>query len=117
MHLHVSSELQHALAAADLPTAEGASISARLGEAGGWVEADARLVHQLAHSPAPPVTRALVLLRMASGEAAPRGPAAERARVELFRLLRAPELHRDAGEHPESFRRLRDLLSVSALAA
>ena len=102
-------DLQGALGAAGLSETEHAALSARLGEAGGWIEADARLVGQIARSPAPAMTRALVLLRMAVGEAAPLGPAADRAKGEALKLLRTPELRADAASHPESFARLRAL--------
>ena len=110
-------ELQRALALVDLPQGETAAIHARVGEAGGWVEADARLTLQLARSPAPAVTRAVMLARMAAGEAAPRGPAADRARAELLKLLRLPELREDAVAHPAGLARLREALAACELAA
>ena len=107
--LSALAELQGALSAAGLSQSEHAALAARLGEAGGWIEADARLVGQIARSPAPPMTRALVLLRMAVGEAAPLGPAADRAKGEALKLLRTAELRADAAVHPEGFARLREL--------
>ena len=63
---------------------------------------------------APPTTRALVLLRMAVGETAPRGPAADRARAEAVKLLRTPDLQADAAAHPDSAARLRHLAAQLA---
>lgn len=110
-------DLQRALLPVGLPEAEAAAVAGRVGEAGGWVEADARLVHQLARSPAPAVTRAVMLARMAAGEAGPRGPAADRARAELLKLLRSPELRTDAAAHPEALGRLRQAMAACDLAA
>ena len=108
-------ELQSAVRGAELDPADVALICARLGEAGGWVEGQSHLAAQLARSEAPPTTRALVLLRMAAGETAPRGPAADRARAEALKLLRTPELQADAAAHPDSAARLRHL--AASLAA
>lgn len=110
-------DLQRAVLPVGLPEGEVAAICTRVGEAGGWVEADAHLTQQLARSPAPPVMRAVMLARMAAGEAGPRGPAADRARAELLKLLRLPELREDAAAHPESVARLREALSACELAA
>ncbi len=107
-------DLQAAVRCAELDPADVALICTRLGEAGGWVEAQAHLAAQLARSDAPPTTRALVLLRMAVGETAPRGPAADRARAEAVKLLRTPDLQADAAAHPDSAARLRHLAAQLA---
>ncbi|MBE7219542.1 MAG: hypothetical protein INR64_13795 [Caulobacteraceae bacterium] len=104
--------LQRALAAADLDPSDAVRLSVRIGEAGGWVEGDARLAAGIARSGAPPVARALALLRMASGECAPLGPAAERARAEALRLIRTPELRAQVAAEPESLVRLRGLMAA-----
>ena len=57
-----------------------------LGELGGLVEADARLAVIVARANAPPASRIEILSRMALGETAPRGPAADPARAEAFKL-------------------------------
>ncbi|HEV7384766.1 MAG TPA: hypothetical protein VGN89_07790, partial [Phenylobacterium sp.] len=50
-------------------------IQAKLGELGGMVERDARLVIQTMHAEAPALSRLTLLLKLASGEACPLGPA------------------------------------------
>src|SRR5581483_3193459 len=55
-------------------------IHAKLGELGGMIEADAKISAALAMAQAPVVHRLTLLLKLAMGEAAPLGPAADRAR-------------------------------------
>ncbi len=104
--------LQRAIAGADLDPADAARLEARVGEAGGWVEADARLTAAIGRSGAPPLARALALLRMASGETAPRGPAGDRARAEAARVVRTPELKAAVAASPDEFAKLRTLLAA-----
>ncbi len=101
--------LQRAAAGADLPEPEGRATATRIGEAGGWVEADAGVAAAIARSGAPPLVRAAALARLAAGEAAPLGPAADRARDEALRLLRRPEVRAAMAGAPETDEILRGL--------
>ena len=94
--------LQRSVVAAALPDPEAAAILKRLGEAGGWVEEEAKMVSALAKSNAAILTRLAALMRMASGEAAPLGPAADRARAEAMRLVRRPEIREALVRDPEA---------------
>jgi hypothetical protein len=53
-----------------------------------------------------------VLLRLAGGETAPPGPAADRARSELVRLLKAPEARAELAASPEVANRVRELMAA-----
>ena len=66
--------LQRNVLRTGLADADAEEITAMIGQVGGWVEADSRLVALIARSSAPVVQRLTLLLRVASGEAAPRGP-------------------------------------------
>jgi hypothetical protein len=57
------------------------------------------------------------LLRLACGEAAPRGPATERAKAEALRLLRIPETRAELAAAPETLDRLKGLMTQAGLAA
>ncbi|MFN3816633.1 hypothetical protein [Brevundimonas sp.] len=92
-------------------------ISGRIGVVGGLVEADARLVAQVAKAALPPVRRLSVLLKMAAGETAPFGPAAERARAEAIRIFKAPEARAALSAEPEALAPLRPLMKAAGLAA
>src|SRR5262249_29738764 len=71
--------LQKAASRAGLDEADARPVQARFGDIGGLVEADARLAAQLVQAQAPVIHRLSLLLRLAAGESAPLGPAADRA--------------------------------------
>ncbi len=96
--------LQRAAEACGLPGVEAAAVRTRLGEAGGWVEADTRLTASLGRSDADVLVRLNALMRLASGEAAPLGPAADRARAAAAALIRAPGVQAQLASRPESLR-------------
>lgn len=91
-------------------------ILGKLGEVGGHVEAEAKLVQLVANAGAPPIHRLTLLLRLASGETAPVGPAAERARMEALRMMKLPEVRAEIAKSPEILGKVRDLL-LPGLAA
>lgn len=109
--------LQRAARACGLPEKDQTEIVEAIGRVGGGVEADARLVAQLARAPAPLPQKLGLLLRLASGEAAPLGPCADRAKAEAVKLLRAPETRSAAQQSPEAFGQLRGLMQAAGLAA
>jgi hypothetical protein len=71
----------------------------------------------LIRSPAPLPQKLSVLLRLAAGETAPLGPAADRAKTEAVRLFRAPESRAALSASPESLAPLRTLMQAAGLAA
>ena len=110
-------DLHRGLGAAHLPEAELAALRSRIGEAGGWVEADAHLCTLLAASSASMPTRCLALAALAMGDSAPPGPAADRAAAELLKLMRDPQARATLGRAPEAAARVRDALAPKAAAA
>lgn len=109
--------LQRGVGRCGLVTEDCEAIQAKLGEIGGLVEAEAKLVALLGRATAPAVHRLTLLLRFAVGEAAPLGPAADRARAEALRLLRGPELRAELSQSPQAVERVRDLMQTAGLAA
>ena len=109
--------LQRATARCGLVAEDYAPIQAKLGDLGGLVEADARLVAQLAQARAPAVHRLTLLLRLASGESAPLGPAADRARAEAMKLVRHEDTRAELSSAPEQVETVRDLIQRAGLAA
>jgi hypothetical protein len=87
-------------------------LCARLGDVAGMVEADAKLLAQLMRSPAPVPQKATMLLRIATGEIAPPGPAADRAKMELMKLLKAPDTRAELAASPEIANRVRELMAA-----
>jgi hypothetical protein len=92
-------------------------IQAKLGELGGLIEADARLIGQTVASGAPALHRLTSLLKMACGETAPLGPVADRARIEALKLARHDSTRAELSSSPDQVDAIRDLLQHAALAA
>ena len=109
--------LQRAVARCGLVEETYRPIQVKLGEVGGLVEADARLVSKTVKSTAPALNRLTLLLRLASGEVAPLGPAADRARVEALKLARQDNTRAELTVAPDRLDAIRDLLRHAALAA
>jgi hypothetical protein len=109
--------MQRGAGRAGLDPADAAPIQAKIGEIGGLVEADARLLLALAQASAPLVHRLTLLLKLAAGEAAPLGPAAERARAAAVKLLRSEPARAELAATPGAMLQVRQLLQSAGLAA
>jgi hypothetical protein len=92
-------------------------IQLKLGEIGGMVEHDARLVLMMANAEAPALQRLTVLLKLACGETGPLGPAADKARAAALKLARHDETRAELTEAPERVDAIRDLIKHASLAA
>jgi len=88
-------------------------LTRRLGDLGGLVEGDCGITASLARSALPPMQRMSVLLKMAVGETAPIGPAAQRARDVVMRMSKQPEIRADLAKSPELMTRLRPLMAAA----
>jgi len=109
--------LQKAILRAGLVTEDAAPIQAKIGEIGGLIEADGKIVTLIARAPAPAVHRLNLLLRLAMGEAAPLGPAADRARGEALKMVRNPELRDEMSKSPEAVEKVRGMMQSAGMAA
>lgn len=115
--LGVLANLQRAARLCGLSDKDEGDVTVAIGLVGGVIEAEARIVSQLARSPAPPPQKLSVLLRMAAGETAPLGPAADRAKAEAIKLFRAPEARAALAAAPETLAPLKTLMKAAGLAA
>jgi hypothetical protein len=109
--------LQRAVARGGLAQEDYAPIQLKIGDVGGLVEADARLIATLAKTPAPPAQKLLLLLKLAAGETAPVGPAADRARQEAMRLVRQEDTRAELAANPERMDQVRNLIHQLGMAA
>lgn len=109
--------LQKAVARGGLVAEDYGPIQSKIGDVGGLVEADARLVSILAKAPAAPVQKLLLLLRLATGETCPLGPAADRARQEAMRLMRQEETRAELASQPEQLGQVRGMIAQLGVAA
>lgn len=109
--------LNRSVRAAALSENDTEQINGAIGHVGGVVEAEAKLTAQLARAPAPPAQKLAALLRLAAGETAPLGPAADRAKAEAIKLFRQPEARAALTASPEQIAPLKSLMKAAGLAA
>jgi hypothetical protein len=110
-------KLQRAVARCGLIEESYKPMQAKLGEFGGLIEADARLIAMTLRATVPALSRLTALLKLACGDAGPLGPAADRARTEALKLARQDDIRAELTEAPDRVDSIRDLLKHAALAA
>ncbi|WP_298124865.1 hypothetical protein [Brevundimonas sp.] len=115
--LKTLADLQRAVVGAALSPTDQDQIVAAIGAVGGTLEAEGRILAQVARAPAPVPARLRVLLRLAAGETGPLGPCADRAKAEALKLLRAPEVRTALSAAPEAVAPIRALMKQVGLAA
>lgn len=115
--LGILANLTRAVRGCGLIERDETEIVSAIGAVGGAVEAEARIVAMLARAPAPLPQKLSVLLRMAAGETAPPGPAADRAKAEAIKLFRAPDNRAALAAAPEKLAPLKGLMKAAGLAA
>lgn len=108
--------LQRALVRSGLVVEDYEPLCARLGEVGGMIEADARLVAMLVRAPAPLPQKMALLIKLAMGEAGPTGPVADRAKAEAIKLARTPEAREELAGSPETMDLLKGMVQQKAAA-
>jgi hypothetical protein len=109
-------ELRRQVARSGAGAAGLEGVLEKIGDIGGRIEAQARLTSLLARASAPAPQRLGLLLKMAAGETAPPGPAADRARAEAMKLARDPALREQLANAPDMLNQLRSLKPLDAAA-
>jgi hypothetical protein len=109
--------LQKAVGRCGLVAADFEPIQERLGEIGGEIENRSRFSAGVAKANAPIIHRLTMLLKLAAGESAPLGPAANRARAEALKLFRLDETRSELAKAPEQVQAVRELIQQAGLAA
>ena len=109
--------LQRSVRAAQLGELEQRQIIEAVGAVGGALEADVGLSAQIARASVGPIQKLNALLRLAVGEAAPLGPAANRAKSEAVKLLRTPETRAALDAAPNEVAVLKGLMQSAGVAA
>lgn len=87
-----------------------------LGEIGGRIEAEGKVIAQMLRLPSP-VHRLQGLIRMANGETAPRGPASERAHKEARKVMNAPETTHELSRDPRVMHQVQTMMRALEGAA
>jgi hypothetical protein len=109
--------LQRSCARCGLVSEDFEPIQEKLGELGGEVDARAKVTAGVARANAPAIHRLTLLLKLAVGESAPLGPAANRAKVEALKLVRLDETRTALAAAPDQVQAVRDLIQQAGLAA
>ncbi|WP_421739686.1 hypothetical protein [Caulobacter sp.] len=106
--------LQRSVTRSGLVAEDFQPLCAKLGELGSLVEVDTRLLTMLVRAPAPLHHRLTLLAKLATGEAGPTGPVADRARIEALKLARAPEAREALAASPATMELIRSLVQQQA---
>ena len=109
--------LHRATGRCGLVPADYEPIQEKLGHVGGEVEGRAKLSAHVARANAPLLQRLTLLLKLAAGETAPMGPAANRARHEALKLFKLDDTRAQLAAAPEQMQQVRDLIQQAGLAA
>ncbi len=109
--------LHRSIGRCGLVPADFEPIQEKLGDIGGEVESRSKFTALVARANAPLMHRLVMLLRLAAGEAAPIGPAANRARNEAIRLFRQDDTRAALAASPEQMAQVRTLIQQAGMAA
>jgi hypothetical protein len=108
--------LQKTVARSGLVREDYEPLCNKLGELGSQVEADSRLLTMLVRAPAPLAHRLALLIKLATGEAGPTGPVADRAKMEAFKLARDPAAREELAASPATMDLLKGLMQTPKAA-
>lgn len=117
IRLQALAALQRSVGRCGLAPEDRDPIQLHLGELGGRIEGEAKLVAAVTKAGAPAAQRLTFLLRLATGETAPLGPAAERARLEALRLVKEDGVREELAADPAQMTAVRQLIQQAGLAA
>lgn len=115
--LAMLASLQKASARAGLDASDVVAVQTKLGEVGGLLEADVRLVAALLNAQAPVMHRLNLLVRLSMGEAAPLGPATDRAKAAALKLLKSDSVRNELAATPGQLAQVREMLQSAGIAA
>jgi len=110
-------KLQRTIGQCGLESEDFEPLQERLGELGGEIESRANLAIGVARANAPLLHRLTLLLKLAAGETAPLGPAANRAKSEALKLVRHTGNRAELASTPGHVEAVRDLIQQAGLAA
>jgi len=108
--------LQKTVARSGLVREDYEPLCNKLGDLGSQVEADSRLLTMLVRAPAPLAHRLALLIKLATGEAGPTGPVADRAKIEAFKLARDPAAREELAASPATMDLLKGLMQTPQAA-
>jgi hypothetical protein len=117
VRLAALAKLQKSAGRTGLVTEDLTPIQTKIGDLAGLIEADAKLCAALVQAQAPVIPRLMLLLKLAIGEAAPFGPASDRAKASVIKLLRSDTVRAELAAAPAQLAQVRDMIQAVGLAA
>ena len=117
MRLNELAKLQRGVSRCGLVAEDYKPIQAKLGELGGMIEADCKIISSTVRSESSAISRLTLLLKLACGETGPLGPVADKARAEAMKLARNDATRAELAHAPDRVDAIRDLLQHAQLAA
>jgi len=112
--LQLMVKMQRSVIRAGLPIEDSDPILKRIGEVAGLVESESNYIASILKAKVSLTNRLLMLLSLASGESAPSGAVTERAKVEVMKLLRQPDVRKDISASPEAAEAVKRFLDATA---
>lgn len=112
--LQLMAKMQRSIVRAGLPPEDADPILKRMGEVGGLVESESNYIATILKAQFSPANRLLMLLALTSCETGPSGPVADRAKVEVMKLLRQPDMRKDIAASPEVTAAVKRFLDATA---
>jgi hypothetical protein len=116
-HLSRLAELYRQVTRAGGEAAPVGEVLARIGDIAGRIEAEGKLIHTLSRAAVPIAQKMRVLLKMAVGESCPPGPAADRAKAEILKMMRTPDGRAAIQAMPDMVEHIRSLMQAMEAAA
>lgn len=101
----------------ELDSREGEDLAARLGQFASLIADDVKLMAHIAKAQTSPVQKLSLLLGLATGQTAPLGPLAEKAKIQAIRMLRDPEMRAGLSSQPAALTALKPMMQAAGLAA
>ncbi|WP_332367265.1 hypothetical protein [Caulobacter sp. NIBR2454] len=92
-------------------------IQDHFGQLGARIESETRVINTLLRAPSPLTFKLSVLIRLATGETGPIGPAADKARAEALKLVRMPESREALAKSPQVLALVRSFVESTQKAA
>jgi hypothetical protein len=112
--LQLMAKMQKSIVRVGLHPEDADPILKRMGEVGGLVEGESKYIATILKAQFSPANRLLMLLALTSCESGPSGPVADRAKVEVMKLLRQPEIRKDIAASPEVAAAVKRFLDATA---
>ncbi|MDI7775525.1 hypothetical protein [Asticcacaulis sp. EMRT-3] len=115
--LQTLARMQARIKAAQLVEKDGDDICVRLGQIGGLIAADVKLLAHILRSPASPVQKLAMMMGFAAGQTGPMGPLSDQARSEAMKMLRDSAVRQALMGQPQVLASLRPMMQAAGLAA